>query len=110
MSSKLFVGNLSPTTGEAQLRDAFNPFGTITEVYIVSDRYTGRPRGFAFVTFATDEEARAATEKLNGVTIDGNTIAVNEAKPQGGTTVAGRTFTSPNRKAGAFHARGKRRY
>lgn len=110
MSSKLFVGNLLFTTGEAQLRDGFGPFGTITDVHIASDRYIGRPRGVAFVAFATGQEGRAAIEKLNGVTIDGNVIAVNEAKPQGGTTVGGRTFTSPNRKAGAFHARGKRRY
>lgn len=109
MSSKLFVGNLSFTTGEAELRDAFAPFGTVTEVNVVSDRYTGRPRGFAFVTLTTDEEAKAAIEKLNGVTLDGNVIAVNEAKPEGATTVAGRTFTSPNRKPGAFHARGNKR-
>ncbi len=111
MSSKLFVGNLSYTTGEAELRDAFVPYGTVTDVHIASDRFTGRPRGFAFVTFATDEEARAAIEKLNGTTIDGNVIAVNEARPSGTTTTAeGRTFTSPNRKPGAFYQRGKRRH
>ena len=109
MSSKLFVGNLSFTTGEAELRDAFSPFGNVTEVNLVSDRYTGRPRGFAFVTFATDAEAKSATEKLNGVTLDGSVIAVNEAKPQGATSAGGRTFTSPNRKPGAFHARGNKR-
>lgn len=109
MSSKLFVGNLSFTTGEAELRDAFAPFGTLTEVNLVSDRYTGRPRGFAFVTFATDAEAKSAIDKLNGVTLDGSVIAVNEAKPQGATIVAGRIFTSPNRKAGAFHVRGNKR-
>ena len=111
MSSKLFVGNLSFTTGEAELRDAFNSFGTITEVHIASDRYTGRPRGFAFVTFSTPEEGKVAIEKMNGAIIDGSAIAVNEAKPRDATTtVGGRTFTSPNRKPGAFHARGKKRY
>ncbi|MGH9771749.1 MAG: RNA recognition motif domain-containing protein [Candidatus Acidiferrales bacterium] len=111
MSSKLYVGNISLETGEQELRDAFTPYGTITEVYIASDRFTGRPRGFAFVTFSTDDEAKVAVEKMSGVTIGGNVITVNEARPQPGTTVAnGRTFTSPNRKPGAFHARGKRRY
>jgi RNA recognition motif-containing protein len=110
MSTKLFVGNLSFTTGEVELREAFGSFGTITEVHIASDRYTGRPRGFAFVTFGTAEEANAAIAGMNGASIGGNTVSVNEAKPQGTTSVAGRTFTSPNRKAGAFHARGKRRY
>jgi cold-inducible RNA-binding protein len=111
MGSKLYVGNLSFDTGELELRDAFGPFGTITDVHIASDRFTGRPRGFAFVTFGTDDEAKAAIEKMNGVTLGGSMITVNEARaPTGGTTAGGRTFTSPNRKPGAFHARGKRRY
>jgi cold-inducible RNA-binding protein len=110
MGTKLFVGNLAFNTGEIELREAFGPFGNVTEVDIVSDRFTGRPRGFAFLTFNTPEEGKAAIEKMNGVTIGGNVITVNEAKPRESTTVAGRTFTSPNRKAGAFHQRGKRRY
>jgi RNA recognition motif-containing protein len=106
MGSKLFVGNLSATTGEAELRDAFAACGTITEVHIASDRYTGRPRGFAFVTFATEAEAQAAIPKLNGAVVDGQAITVNEARAPGTTTTpTGRTFSSPNRKAGAFHDR-----
>jgi cold-inducible RNA-binding protein len=111
MSSKLYVGNLSFQIGEAELRDAFNPFGTITEVHIASDRFTGRPRGFAFVTFSTDEEGKVAMEKMNGADIAGSIVTVNEARAKDSVVSAnGRTFTSPNRKPGAFHARGKRRY
>ncbi|PTX97922.1 RNA-binding protein [Opitutus sp. ER46] len=113
MSTKLYVGNLSFRIAEGELHDAFGQFGNVTEVYLATDRVTGRPRGFAFVTFATPEEAKLATEKMNGAELDGRAISVSEAKARdeaGGTTVAGRTYTSPNRKAGAFHQRGNRRH
>ncbi len=100
MNSKLYVGNLSFNTTEAALRDAFGHFGTVTDVYVASDRDTGRPRGFAFVTFGTEEESKLATEKLNGSDLDGRQITVNEARPK-----EARTFDSPNRRAGAFRAR-----
>ncbi len=97
MNSKLYVGNLSFSTTEDSLRQAFGAFGTITDLHVASDRITGRPRGFAFVTFSTADEARAATEKLNGVDLDGRTIAVNEARPreEGG----GRSFSGPGRRS-----------
>ena len=65
MNSKLYVGNMSFKTSEADLRDAFGQFGSVTDVYVANDRMTGRPRGFAFVTFSTDAEAKAAAEKMN---------------------------------------------
>ena len=104
MNSKLYVGNMSFKTTEADLRDAFGQFGTITDIYIANDRETGRPRGFAFVTFGTDTEAKAAIEKMNGFDLDGRQLTVNEAKPKeemGG----GRGFNSPNRRPGAFQSR-----
>lgn len=110
MNSKLYVGNLSFQTGEPELHDAFGQFGTITEVHVATDRETGRPRGFAFVTFSTEEEAKLATEKLNGVDLGGRQIAVNAAKAREETSVAGRVYSSPNRRPGAFQARGKRRH
>jgi cold-inducible RNA-binding protein len=113
MGSKIYVGNLSFETSERDLHDAFGPFGSVTEVHIASDRYTGRPRGFAFVTFATDDEAKLAIEKMNGSDFGGRPLTVNEAKPKeetGTVSAAGRTYTSPNRKPGAFHARGNRRH
>ena len=106
MNSKLYVGNMSFKTTEADLRDAFGQFGSVTDVYIANDRETGRPRGFAFVTFSTDTEAKLAAEKMNGVDLDGRQLTVNEAKPK--EEMGGRSFSSPDRRAGAFHARNSR--
>ena len=110
MNSKLYVGNMSFETTEADLRDAFEQFGTVIEVQIASDRYTGRPRGFAFVTFSTEEESKLAAEKLNGVDLKGRQLTVNEARPAGESSGGPRNFSSPNRRPGAFHARGKKRH
>ena len=104
VTSKLYVGNLSFKTTEAELRDAFGQFGTLTDVYIASDRETGRPRGFAFVTFSTDAESKLASEKMNGVDLDGRALTVNEAKPKESMGSNNR-FSSPNRKPGAFNSR-----
>lgn len=82
MNSKLYVGNLSFKTTEADLRDAFGHFGSVTDVYLASDRMTGRPRGFAFVTFSTDTESQLAVQKMNGTDLDGRQLTVNEAKPK----------------------------
>jgi len=82
MNSKLYVGNMSFNTNEEALRAAFSQFGTLTDVYIANDRETGRPRGFAFVTFSTAEEAKVAIEKMNGVDLDGRQLTVNEARPK----------------------------
>lgn len=108
MNSKLYVGNMSFKTTEADLRDAFGQFGSVTDVYIANDRETGRPRGFAFVTFSTDTEAKLAAEKMNGGDLDGRQLTVNEAKPK--EEMGGRNFNSPDRRAGAFQARGNSRY
>ena len=113
MNSKLYVGNLSFNTSDAALRSAFEQFGTVTDVYVAMDRMTGRPRGFAFVTFSTEAESKLAIEKMSGTELDGREITVNEARPKeemGGGGAPRRTFSSPDRKAGAFQARGNRRY
>jgi cold-inducible RNA-binding protein len=104
MNSKLYVGNLSFQTTEAELRDAFGQFGTVTDVYIANDRMTGRPRGFAFVTLGTAQESQLAAEKLNGTDLGGRQLTVNEAKPKE-ETGGNRSFNSPDRRAGAFNAR-----
>jgi cold-inducible RNA-binding protein len=82
MNSKLYVGNMSFKTSEADLRNAFGQFGNVTDVYIANDRMTGRPRGFAFVTFSAEAESKLAIEKMNGVDLDGRQLTVNEAKPK----------------------------
>jgi len=110
MNSKLYVGNLSFKTTEDGLRDAFGQFGNVTDVYVATDRETGRPRGFAFVTFSTAEESKLAIEKMHGVDLDGRAITVNEARPKEENGGGGRSFSSPNRRAGAFRARGNSRY
>lgn len=89
MNSKLYVGNMSYNTTETALRDTFGQFGSVTDVYIANDRETGRPRGFAFVTFSTDAEAKVAAEKLNGIDLDGRQLTVNEAKPKAPPQAAG---------------------
>ena len=107
MNSKLYVGNMSFKTTEADLRDAFSQFGNVTDVYIATDRETGRPRGFAFVTFSTDTESKLAAEKMTGADLDGRQLTVNEARPKEDS--GGRIF-GPDRRAGAFQARGNGRY
>jgi RNA recognition motif-containing protein len=79
---KLNVGNLSFSTTEEALQNEFSAHGQVEEVAVITDRDTGRPRGFAFVTMSNDNEARAAIESLNGTEVDGRTITVNEARPK----------------------------
>ncbi len=82
MNTKLFVGNLSFDTTELDLQDLFAAAGPVTEVNIVTDRTTGRPRGFAFVTMATAEGAQAAIQQLGGKNVNGRDLTVNEARPR----------------------------
>jgi cold-inducible RNA-binding protein len=82
MSTKMFVGNLSFKTTENDLQDAFAAFGTVVETNIMMDRMTGRPRGFAFVTMSTAEEAEKAIEGLHGKEFDGRALTVNVARPR----------------------------
>lgn len=89
-NSKLYVGNMSFKTSEDELRSAFGQFGSVTDVYVAMDKMTGRPRGFAFVTMGTAEEAALAAEKLNGADLGGRALTVNEARPK--EEGAGRSF------------------
>ncbi len=77
---KIYAGNISFSTDEDSLRRAFSAHGQVDEVAVITDRDTGRPRGFAFVTMPDDNAARAAIEALNGKDLDGRTLNVNEAK------------------------------
>ncbi|MGO8677737.1 MAG: RNA recognition motif domain-containing protein [Limisphaerales bacterium] len=82
MSEKLFVGNLSFKTTENDLQDAFAAHGTVVEANLMMDRVTGRPRGFAFVTMSSPEEAQKAITALNGKEMDGRALTVNVARPR----------------------------
>lgn len=81
-SSKLYVGNMSFKTTEDELRDVFAQFGDVTDVFVAMDKMTGRPRGFAFVTMDTPENAAKAAEALNGEDVGGRALTVNEARPK----------------------------
>ena len=78
----IFVGNLSFSSGEDAVRGLFETYGTVDRVSIITDRETGRSRGFAFVEMSNDEEAERAINSLNGAEIGGRRINVNEARPR----------------------------
>lgn len=82
MGSRVFVGGLPFATGEDALRDLFSAHGSVQSVQVVTDKLTGRSRGFAFVEMSSPEEAAAAIAALNGTELDGRTLTVNEARPQ----------------------------
>ena len=92
MGKKLFVGGLSFNTTDDGLREGFARFGEITEAKVITDRDTGRSRGFGFVTYTDEQAAQKAIAELNGTEFDGRTIKVNEAedKPRGGGFGGGR--------------------
>jgi len=80
MSKKLFVGGLSFNTDDAGLKEAFAQFGDVTEAKVVTDRESGRSRGFGFVTISDDSAADKAVAGMNGQDLDGRTLTVNEAR------------------------------
>ena len=82
MGRKLYVGNLPYTATAESLRAAFAASGTVDTVSLITDRDTGQSKGFAFVEMASDGEAQAATQAMNGTMLDGRQIKVNEAKPK----------------------------
>ena len=82
MNTKLFVGSLSFNTTENDLHDAFAAHGTVVEANLIMDRASGRSRGFAFVTMASEEEAQKAIQALNGSNLGGRNITVNVARPR----------------------------
>jgi RNA recognition motif-containing protein len=82
MGTKLYVGNLSFQTQEYDLRDHFAPHGEVVSADIVTDRDTGRSRGFGFVEMSSEEEAQAAQSALDGQELDGRQLKINEAKPR----------------------------
>ena len=94
MSNRLYVGNLAFDTTEAGLSDAFAQCGTVQELRVVTDRDTGRSRGFGFVTMSTADEAKSAITQLDGQMLDGRALRVNEAEerqPRGGGGGGGRS-------------------
>ena len=81
-SNKLYVGGLPYSTTEADLEGLFAEHGTVESARVITDRMTGRSKGFGFVEMSNQEEAEAAIEKLNNFQLEGRTLVVNEAKPR----------------------------
>lgn len=82
MSTKLYVGNLSYDTTEDSLRDYFSQAGKVSSAVIITDKYSGRSKGFGFVEMSSEEESKKAIETFNGQEFDGRNIVVNEARPR----------------------------
>jgi RNA recognition motif-containing protein len=82
MGKKLYVGNLSFSVSDQDLQNTFAQFGTVESARVITDRDTGRSKGFGFVEMSSDDEANQAIDKLNGTEQNGRALTVNEAKPQ----------------------------
>jgi RNA recognition motif-containing protein len=95
MSKKIFVGNLPYAATNDEIHGSFTQYGEVVSTRIITDRETGRSKGFAFVEMANDEEAQAAIDSLNGAEYLGRTIVVNEARPREGGMSAPRTGDRP---------------
>ncbi len=106
MAKKLYVGNLSYDTSEAQIRELFAQVGEVTSVALITDRETGRAKGFGFVEMSNDENAQEAIKRFNGYMVDNRPLTVNEARPReersgggfGGGFGGGSTGTISNRR------------
>ncbi len=83
MGNKLYVGGLPYSVTETQLQELFSQHGEVRSAKVITDKFTGRSRGFGFVELGTDEEGQKAMEALNGTQLEGRTLIVNEAKEQG---------------------------
>ena len=93
MAQKLFIGGLAFSTSNERLREVFAQAGSVESATVVTDRDTGRSRGFGFVEMATAEEADAAVRKFNGQEVDGRMLKVELAKPSGGGSSRGGGFS-----------------
>lgn len=98
MSNRLYVGSLSYSTTEDSLRSFFSQAGTVNSSTVITDKFSGRSKGFGFVEMSTDEEAKKAIEMCNGKDLDGRTIIVDEAKPMEKKPF--RKFSRPQRDFG----------
>ena len=101
MATKLYVGNMSYDTTEEQIRTLFTQAGEIAEIAFITDRETGRPKGFGFVTMKTEEASKEAIKRFNGFTIDNRALTVNEAKPREERSSNG-GFGGANRNSSGF--------
>lgn len=104
MATKLYVGNLSYNTTDQSLNDIFAEVGTVTSAQVVTDRYTGQSRGFGFVEMESEDDAKQAITAINGRTVDGRALVVNESRPR----EAGAPRTGGGNRSGGFGGGGNR--
>ncbi len=104
---KIYVGNLSYEVTEEELRQEFGAFGEVTSVSIITDKYSGRPKGFGFVEMASESESQAAITGLNGKTLKDRTLNVNVARPRSESRGGG---SYDDRRGGSFNRGGQGRY
>ena len=105
MATKLYVGNLSYDTTEDQIRTLFADAGEIAEIAFITDRDTGRPKGFGFVQMKTEEGAKEAIKRFNGYTLDNRALTVNEARPREERSTGGGGGYGNNRGGGGGRGR-----
>lgn len=98
MGAKLYVGNLPYNVTEERLQQHFAQYGSVVSARIISDKFTGRSKGFGFVEMSSEEEAEKATSALNGTDFEGRNIVVSEARPQTPRANSGMGGTRPPRR------------
>lgn len=98
MAKRLFVGNLPYTATASQLEDLFAKIGKVVQINLITDRFTGQSKGFAFVEMSTEEETQNAIKKLNNFELDDRRIVVNEARPQADRTNNRGSYSRPARR------------
>src|SRR5436309_13634959 len=114
MGTKLYVGNLSFNTTETDLQDLFAQAGAVQDVMLMQDKFTGKSRGFAFVTMGSEQEAQNAITQFNGKSVEGRSLTVNEARPReprppGGGGGGGRGYGGGGGYGGGRRDGGQRR-
>ncbi len=108
MAKKLYVGNLSYSTTEEVVRELFAQVGEVESVALITDRETGRAKGFGFVEMATEEGSQEAIKRFNGYTLDGRPLTVNEARPREERSGGGGGFGGGGYRGGGGGDRGDR--
>jgi cold-inducible RNA-binding protein len=102
MGTKLYVGNLSFNTTETDLQDLFAQAGAVQDVMLMQDKFTGKSRGFAFVTMSSEQDAQNAIQQFNGKTVEGRALTVNEARPREARPPGGGGYGGGGRGGGGY--------
>lgn len=110
MSSKIYVGGLPYATTDAQLQDLFSQHGQVESARVITDKFTGRSRGFGFVEMANSDEAQKAIQALNGTDFEGRNLTVNEARPQERRSGGGFGDRGGERRGGGGGGGGRNRW